>query len=138
MTEIQTRLQRAVESILENEALTADLDDEAAQVLLDWGVKQAQAIASETIEMDEAQAEEAIYHPMRALRKMLRYVNKWAVDPQESTLARIVEQAEIIYGSSPDEGQQALFSAQIPGDVIERVSMLRSFIEGEDRDPYGG
>ena len=136
MTEIQQRIQRAAESILENEALTADLDDDAAKALLDWGVKQAQAIASETIEMDDAQAEEVMYQPMRALRKMLRTANKWAVDPQEMTLARIMKQAEIIYGNCPTEEQQAAFLMAIPQDTTARVHALRGFVEGDRRDPY--
>ena len=136
MNNIQERIQRAVESILENEALTADLDDAAAQILLDWGVNRARAIASETTEMNEAQAEEFMYPPMRALRKMLRNINKWAVNPQESTLAGITEQAEIVYGSSPDEAHITAFLTQIPNDPTERVSVLRAFIEVERRDPY--
>ena len=35
--EIRRRVERAAESILENERLTADLDDQAADFLLDWG-----------------------------------------------------------------------------------------------------
>ena len=38
MNAIQHRIQRAAESILENEALTEDLDDTAANVRIDWGV----------------------------------------------------------------------------------------------------
>ena len=49
MAEIQQRIQRAAESILENEALSADLDDDAAKLLLDWGVKRAEQIAIQTI-----------------------------------------------------------------------------------------
>ena len=37
MYEITRRIKRAAESILENEGLTADLDDEAAQVFLTGG-----------------------------------------------------------------------------------------------------
>ena len=35
MIKIQERIQRSVESILDNEALSADLDDDAARLLLD-------------------------------------------------------------------------------------------------------
>lgn len=136
MTEIQQRIQRAAESILENEALTAGFDDDAAKALLDWGVKQAQSIASETIELDDVMAEEAMYQPMRALRKMLRDTNKWVIDPQEMTLARILKQAEIIYGNCPTEEQQAAFLMALPQDTIARVHALRGFVEGERRDPY--
>lgn len=136
MVEFKQRFQRAAESILENETLTADLDDEAAKVLLDWGVAQAQSIASETIEMDASQAEEAMYRPMRALRKMLRAANKWVIDPKENNLGRIGKQAEIVYGSSPNEEQQAAFAAQIPEGATGRLIELRNFIEGDHRDPY--
>ncbi len=134
MIEFQARIQRAAESILENETLTADLDDETARVLLDWGVERAQAIASETLEMDETQAEESMYQPMRALRKMLRTVNQWVIDPQEGSLEKILGQATIVYGSIPDVEQQAIFLAQIPGEAVGRVKALRNLIEGEGRE----
>jgi len=135
MIAIQERLQRATEAILENEALTADLDDQAANVLLDWGIERAQAITIETTELADDEAEEVMYQPMRALRKMLRSVNKWASDPQENYLATILLQAEMIYGSCPDEEQQAAFMSQTPEGVTERVSMLRDFLEGGRHDP---
>ncbi len=135
MIESQKRIQRTAESILENEALTAGLDDDAAKFLLNWGVERAQVIASETIEMDDAQAEEAMYQPLRALRKMLRAANNWATDPQERNLGRIMKQAEIVYGSSPSENQQADFLIQIPQDQFGRSKALRIFLEGEHRGP---
>ena len=53
MIAIQERIQRTAESILENEALTADLDDEAAQVLLDYGwpgnIRQLKAMAYDAV-----------------------------------------------------------------------------------------
>ena len=140
MIEIQQRIQRAAESILENEALTADLNDDAAKALLDWGVERAQAIASETIEMDEAQAEEAMYRPMRALRKMLRVANKWVIDPQERGPGRILKQAAMVYGAEyvcPTDAQQAAFLIEIPAGAIDRVNALRSLVEGERGDSIG-
>lgn len=137
MTVIQARLQRAAESILENEALTADLDDEAAQVLLDWGVTLAQRITSETIELDQAAAEEATYQPMRALRKMLRQINHWANNPEISGLEKIIEQAAITYGAgyaASGSDLQAQFSDQIRTGALnpaENIRQLRAFIENQ-------
>ena len=133
MNGFQARLQRAAESILENEALTAELDDEAAQVLLDWGVSLAQRIASETIELDEAAAEEATYQPMRALRKMLRKINNWAGDPDHSGLEEILEQAAITYGPPGTEilaqfGNQVHITTQNPA---ENIRQLRAFIDNQ-------
>jgi hypothetical protein len=133
----QARLQRAAESILENEALTAELDDEAAQVLIDWGVSLAQRIASETIELDEAAAEEATYQPMRALRKMLRKINNWAGDPDDSGLEEILEQAAITYGAgyaSPGTEILAQFGNQVhitTQNPAENIRQLRAFIDNQ-------
>jgi len=42
----------AVERILEDESLTADLLDPAAKVLLDWGTAQARTLAGQAEELD--------------------------------------------------------------------------------------
>jgi len=105
---IEWRVTRAAESILDNENLTSDLTDEAAQVLVDWGVTQAKEIALSTIEYsDDEQADEAMYLPMKALRRMLRIVNKWSVKVQTldkdfgtTALEQILEQAEVVYGAA--------------------------------------
>ena len=106
---VERRAARAAESLLENERLTADLDDAAAQVLLDWGIALAKTIAQSTASMDDAAAEEAMYPRMRALRQLLRAVNRGAVSDVQSQVewaAQIVEQAALVYGTgfvSPDK-----------------------------------
>jgi len=134
---IQQRIQHATEGILENEALTEDLDDTAANVLIEWGVSLAQQIVSQTIELDETQAEEDIYQPMRALRKMLRTANRWAIDSDESGLGKILEQALIVYGSGyapPSLEEQSTFFTQIPANPAERLTALQKFVQGEKDD----
>ena len=132
MIEIQSRIQRAAESILENEALTADLDDAAAKLLLDWGVTLSQQIAIQTIEMDESQAEESMYGPMRALRKMLRGANNWAIAPGEKNLRRILETAPMVFAGYTDPSDEELkaFIAQTPLTKPERLIGLQRFLEG--------
>lgn len=132
MIDLQKRIQRAAESILENEALTADLDDEAAKALLDWGVSWAERIASETAELDDEAAEEAMYQPMRSLRKMLRAANKWVADPQSEELERITEHVASVFASKE---QPTTFPDSLPEDASTRVQALRRFFEGERRDP---
>lgn len=108
MDSILERVNRAAESILENESLTTDLNDEAAKVLLDWGIARAKEIAFGTLEIiDEEQAEEAMYAQMRALRRILRISSQWTakistIDKEygESALASIMEQASILYGQA--------------------------------------
>ena len=134
---IQLRIQHATESILENEALTEDLDDTAANMLIEWGVSLAQQIVSQTIELDETQAEEAIYQPMRALRKMLRTANQWAINPDESGLGKILEQALIVYGigyAPPSLEEQSTFLTQIPANLAERLTALQKFVERDKHD----
>ena len=63
---LESRTRRAVESLLENESLTADLDDAAAKELLDWGIAHAKEIISDTADMDDEGAEEAMYPRMSA------------------------------------------------------------------------
>jgi hypothetical protein len=64
--------QVAVERILEDESLTAELVDPAATTLLDWGVKQAEAIARRS----GAQAE--LDTRLNALRHMLKRIGQCA------------------------------------------------------------
>ena len=133
MIDIESRMQSAAESILENETLTADLDDTAAKVLLDWGVGLSQQIANQTIELDQSQAEEAMYPPMRALRKMLRGANMWSNDPQESNLGRIFNQAAIAYGSGfvqPGDDKLYAFTTTISTNPSERLIALQELVEG--------
>jgi hypothetical protein len=133
----QERIQRAAESILENEALTADLDDAAAKVLLDWGVTRARQIAAETIGMDDVAAEEVMYQPMRALRKMLRAINQWVMVSDETGLQKIIEQAEVTYGSeyiAPGSDQSSQFLDQIDqwsDNLPEMIRQLRNFVENQ-------
>ena len=76
--------QRAVESILENEALTADLDDQAASLLLDWAMSLAKQAAQGVAGMDEASAEEQFNERMRNVRQFIRQVNRWAGSPSST------------------------------------------------------
>ena len=135
MDSILVRINRTIEGILENESLTDNLNDEAAKVLIDWGIQHAKEIAVSTIDIfDEEQAEEAIYARMRALRRIMQTINTWVVKVSvndlnygESALKRIISQADILYGAAytpPDEASlKNLINRQIslshaPADFI--------------------
>jgi hypothetical protein len=66
MYEVSQRIERAAESILENERLTADLDDAAAQVLIDWGLACAELIAGSTDGKKVTPRRRRSYHPVHA------------------------------------------------------------------------
>ncbi len=120
---LQRRTQRVAQSLLENESLTADLDDAQAQVLLDWALERAETIVQRTAGLGEAEAEEELGPRLRALRRLLRRVNQWLsggddMDQRTSaeTLAQIVGQAQVVSG--PDY-------APPPADQLRSLSRLR-------------
>jgi hypothetical protein len=142
MDELAQRVQRAVESILENERLTAGLDDAAAQVLLNWGVACAKTIVRSTAGMDSSAAEESMSPRLRATRRLMRRVSKWvanrrSLDAQRSAalLTQIFEQAEVIYGAafsapSPDQRDVLLELPFIYADEPEQmIADLRHLLE---------
>ena len=77
MEQLLKRISRVAESLMENERLTADLDDEAAQQLLSWGISCAKTIMQSTAGLDDEAAEKATYPRMRATRRLMRETNRW-------------------------------------------------------------
>ncbi len=157
MYEVTRRIQRAAESILENEKLTADLDDAAANVLLDWGVACAEKIAGSTDGLGDSEAEEVISPRLRATRRLMRQVNRWVasgpdIDTEEEAefLNQIIEQASVIYGDSfipPADSQLTSFlvrHGELTDDPTQFIADLRELLEkptdvsltnqGEDND----
>jgi hypothetical protein len=66
-------LRHAIERLLEDVSLTADLVDDAAKVLLDWGVAQAK-----TITQQEELSREELGARLADLRHTLKHVSKEA------------------------------------------------------------
>ena len=142
MDQLNQRIDRAAASILENEALSSELDDAAAKVLLKWGVAWAAAIAADTAGLDDSAAEAATYPRQKALRRLLRTVNKWvagrgtmAVEEQAASLATVVEQVGIIWAEKftpPDEARQTAFvqaQADNLDDPPRLIEQLRYFLD---------
>ena len=50
-SELDARRRLAIEMLLESESLTDDLHDDEAEILLDWGMAQAEAYALATQEI---------------------------------------------------------------------------------------
>lgn len=139
MNILERRLQRVAESFLENERLTSDLADVAAKVLLDWALACGNVIVSETVDMNEATAEEHTYPRLKATRRLMRIINKWVSRRQRLDLAasahlldQACQQATIIYNQtiSPTQETQHSFlrnNQQTPNP--ELISNVRTFIE---------
>lgn len=123
------RRQRAAERVLENEALTADLDDDAAKVLLDWGLALADRAAHETATAPEADA--ALDERLAAVRRLLRRVGRWAANPEEggaddAAWAALAGLATAAYGHP----LAAPAPAELPADPAAIIAHLRRSIEG--------
>lgn len=140
--ELFSRIARAVESILENEGLTADLDDAAAKVLLDWGADSAKLVVQSTSGLAADVAEEAMAPRLRANRRMLRLVNRWepkhshaSIDDNALSLAGLVEQATIIYAEDftppTAEWQAAFLKESVALSGVQFVIRVRELIENQ-------
>ena len=68
----ETRIRWAVGTILENESLTADLADDEAQRLLEWGLNEARRLATDN--------RESLEKELAALRKLMRGATKLAAE----------------------------------------------------------
>ncbi|MBN1149139.1 MAG: hypothetical protein JXA78_17905 [Anaerolineales bacterium] len=143
------REHQAAESILENESLAADLDDETAKELIDWGLSGAKTVAQSTASLDDEQAEQVISERLRATRRLMRSVNKLVskraeMDAEESAqlLDQINEQAAAIYGQAPlpaqDERRQAILKrlAGSAQDPARMVADLRGLFEKPVEAPH--
>jgi hypothetical protein len=134
MDDLSHRVRQVTESLLENESLTADLDDQTAKVLLDWVTGCAGMVAQSTAALDDQAAEEAMSPRLRAIRRLMRQVNGWvaaglpAEDVQER-LAKVLEQAAIIYEQDYTTLSRLASGFDLADDPQQLISNLRAFIE---------
>lgn len=137
------RMNLAAESLLDNEALTAQLDEPAANALLDWGLACVKLIVQDTADLDEEAAETFIAPKLRATRLLMRSVNQWVARGDgddragESSLNEILEQAAKIYPNyqPPNKAQQQAFLRQsLPDEPSEWILNLRRLVEGSHEE----
>lgn len=156
MDPLPQRTQQVIESLTENEALTDQLDDTAAQLLLDWGIALSKPIVQSTAALDETAAADAMQPQLQATRRLLRAVNRHftpaateqtsraAPASNEATLAMlhaVVEQASIILGArfnKPDEQQLARFADQLANEARTPQALilaLQKFVDQHQVTP---
>lgn len=116
-SDIESRIQRAVEALLENEAITSNLDDIQADKFLKWAQARTQAIIKDTAGMDDLTAEETSYPRQKALRRFARYLNRAAAGDGDlfSTVQQLFEQAQLIYNKN---------EISIPEDQVNTLAMV--------------
>jgi len=91
-TELDTRRRLAIEMILESEGLTDDLQDDEAEILLDWGLAQAEAYALASQEIaDEEDVRLAIDHGVMTVRQAMRVINDLVAERMDLSDGEMVE-----------------------------------------------
>ncbi len=136
--DIEKRIRKAVESLLENESLLEGLDNQNAASLLEWGTTCVKNIVKKSENLaDEDEAEETIYPQMRALRQMLKtvtnlYTSNIDMTQEVTLLSELIESAAIVYGPGVTISQNinwAAFSATKTKQSGQQVSTLRKIVE---------
>jgi hypothetical protein len=90
--QLDARRRLAIEMILESESLTDDLQDDEAEILLDWGLAQAEAYALTTQEIaKEEEARLAIDHGVATIRRAMRFINDLVAERIDLSDGEMVE-----------------------------------------------
>lgn len=161
MDQIEKRLERVTQSLLENEALTEGLDDEPAQALLDWAIACAEMIVRDSAALSKARMDSRL----RATRQLVRRVRRWVQQSQKTqlgfgakgkllrrlfswvaaqqqanaeTLDKIIQTAQDVYVDfkPPSDEQCAAFLQRWPElaqDPVQMIAELRQLVEGASR-----
>jgi hypothetical protein len=92
MTDIEARVQKAVEEISGNEALLEMLETDSAAEMLEWGKSMVTSLVRETEDMDDETAEAALEPRLKAVRQLIRSTGNWAAgkytDPEDRAQLR--------------------------------------------------
>ena len=95
MTDVETR-RIAVERILEDEALTADLTDQAAALLLEWGLTRAEAMAQQAEELSQAELDAHLAALRRTMKRISRQAGKAAPKAQVEQVRVLLAETEMV------------------------------------------
>ncbi len=132
---LSNRIKRVVESVLENEALVSGLDESAAEVLQEWGIKTATHVAEETDALDEHSADKAMYPQLRASRRLIRAIRVWllheknsAPEERKKLWSKVEKRAKGLYGEKLSLPAASQFSGGTPTEFINN---LRNYLEDD-------
>ena len=134
------RVQRAVESVLENEGLLGGLDEAAASALQDWGIQNVKRIAEQTGDLDDERAEETMYPKMKASRSLMRAIRVWVQSEAESSVEeraklwkKIEEKAQELYDGELRLPDAATFSGASTAEFIKNLlAWFENYAQGKD------
>lgn len=124
MDNIEQMIRNAEEALLGNERLTSDLDDTAANVLLDWGITMVKKAIFETAAQTPPDLMKAADIRLSGNRKMLQQASRLTVgrgsqslERQLLTYEKMSRYAAIAYGTKPS----------YPGLDLAQMFLQRSF-----------
>ena len=136
---VQRRADQIAAQLYEDSSITADMDDEAAEIFLGWAERVGAKIAEATGELDDEAAEETAYTQLKALRRLGRAAGRLAGgnDPA-ARLAEVIEKAAVLFGEGYHPPAVETLGAFLAGlkdwGQTEIVQALLSLIEGEDHE----
>jgi hypothetical protein len=133
---IKKRLERQIEGLHSNEALTSDLDDDSAKLFLNWAEGRIKEIVGRTAELDDESAEVDMYPKLKAVRRMARYINRVARGQGENDelIDKIMNQARYIYGTNfqePDSQKLAKLRMVSRSEPALFIHTIRQIFEGD-------
>jgi hypothetical protein len=92
-SELDARKRLAIEMILKSEGLTDYLQYDEAEILLDWGMTQAEAYALATQEIaDEGEARLAIDQGVTTVQRAMRFINNLVAERIDLSDGEMVEE----------------------------------------------
>lgn len=142
---LSNRIQKAVESVLENESLLDGLDEMAASALQNWGIQNVKRIAEETGDLDDEHAEESMYPKMKASRSLMRAIRVWIENEREASAderaelwAKIEKKAQDLYDAELRLPDAATFSSGDPTAFIkELLAWFERYTDNKDDGKKG-
>ena len=135
---LSRRITKVVESVLENEALVSGLDKTAAEVLQNWGVKNATRVVEKTHTLDDDSAEKIMYPQLKASRRLLRAIRVWVEHEQKVTAeereklwGKVEKRVRGLYGDDISLPSPNQFSGESP---MEFIVNLQEWLEGYPKE----
>ncbi len=126
------RAQRAAEQILTDSSLTDDMNDAEATRLIDWAVAVAKSLALQTVNMDDATAEDYLDPPMKNLRRTVKQFNKLLADMDsmdsaafQDSVNKVFETAQTIDVLNPPHGRDLFdYDTMMSLQAEERITTM--------------
>ena len=125
---LSRRIQKVVESVLENETLVSGLDESASEILQGWGIKTATGLVEKTSLLDDENAEREMYPKLKASRRLMRAIRIWLKQETETLpeqraqlWAKIEKRAKALYGEELSLPSPEQFSSGTQAEFIQNL-----------------